>query len=85
MYPRNRSHTNSILLLPAIYFLLSFNVLNASNENDVKKQNVTISLHSHKNNCFDDYDITAIYRFREMHSPTKCPTEQIDSVIYSRE
>lgn len=49
IYPRNLSHNNSMLLLPAIYFLLGFNVLNASNGNDVKKQNVTISLHSHKN------------------------------------
>jgi len=49
MYSRNRSHNNSMLLLPAIYFLLSFDILNASNENDVQVQNVTISLHSHKN------------------------------------
>lgn len=49
IYPRNLSHNNSMLLLPAIYYLLSFNFLNASNGYDVKKQNVTISLHSHKN------------------------------------
>ncbi|KAL4084644.1 hypothetical protein QTP88_027571 [Uroleucon formosanum] len=73
-----------MLLLPAIYYLLSFNFLNASNGYDVKKQNVTISLHSHKNNCIDDYDITTIYRFNNMYSPIKCSTEQIDSVIYSR-
>ncbi|XP_060850877.1 uncharacterized protein LOC132929506 isoform X2 [Rhopalosiphum padi] len=66
-----------MLLLPAIYFLLSFDILNASNENDVQVQNVTISLHSHKNNSSEDYDITTIYRFRNMRSSTKCSiTEQ---------
>uniref|UniRef100_A0A2H8TRV2 Tyrosine-protein kinase receptor Tie-1 n=1 Tax=Melanaphis sacchari TaxID=742174 RepID=A0A2H8TRV2_9HEMI len=60
-----------MLLLPAICFLLCVDILNASNKNDLQKQNITISFHSHKNNCSEDYDITTIYRFRKMGSSTK--------------
>jgi len=50
MYPRNQNHNSSMVFLPVVlYFLLSFHILNASNENDVQNQNVTISLHSHNN------------------------------------
>lgn len=61
--------------------MLGINVLNASNENDTKKQNVTISLHSHKNNCFDDHDITTIYRLGAIDSSTGCATKQIGNLI----